>query len=35
VFGQIVRGLDVLDRIQPGDTIVRVRVWDGRTMEGQ
>jgi cyclophilin family peptidyl-prolyl cis-trans isomerase/HEAT repeat protein len=35
VFGQIVRGLDVLDRIQPGDAIMRVRVWDGKTMAGQ
>jgi cyclophilin family peptidyl-prolyl cis-trans isomerase/HEAT repeat protein len=32
VFGQIVRGLDVLDRIQPDDIIVRVLVWDGKTM---
>jgi len=28
-FGQVVNGLDVLDRIRPGDRIVRVRVWDG------
>ncbi len=35
VFGQIVSGLDVLDQIQPGDAILRVRVWDGRTMTGQ
>jgi cyclophilin family peptidyl-prolyl cis-trans isomerase len=34
VFGQVVAGLDVLDRIQPGDRIVRVRVWDGKTMGG-
>ena len=34
VFGRIVAGLDVLDRIQPGDTILRVRVWDGKTMSG-
>jgi cyclophilin family peptidyl-prolyl cis-trans isomerase/HEAT repeat protein len=32
VFGQIVRGFDVLDRIQPDDTITRVLVWDGKTM---
>jgi cyclophilin family peptidyl-prolyl cis-trans isomerase len=32
VFGQVVRGLDVLDRIQPDDVIVRVLVWDGKTM---
>jgi cyclophilin family peptidyl-prolyl cis-trans isomerase/HEAT repeat protein len=35
VFGRIVSGLDVLDRIQPGDQILRVRVWDGKTMSGQ
>jgi cyclophilin family peptidyl-prolyl cis-trans isomerase len=34
VFGQVVGGLDVLDRIQPGDAITRVRVWDGKTMTG-
>ena len=32
VFGQIVRGLDVLDRIQPDDVITRIFVWDGKTM---
>jgi cyclophilin family peptidyl-prolyl cis-trans isomerase/HEAT repeat protein len=35
VFGQIVSGLDVLDKIQPGDQVLRVRVWDGKTMSGQ
>jgi cyclophilin family peptidyl-prolyl cis-trans isomerase/HEAT repeat protein len=34
VFGQVVRGFDVLDAIQPDDVIVRVRVWDGKTMTG-
>jgi len=28
-FGHVVNGLEVLDRIRPGDRIVRVRVWDG------
>jgi HEAT repeat protein/cyclophilin family peptidyl-prolyl cis-trans isomerase len=28
-FGQVVNGMEVVDRIKPGDTIVRVRVWDG------
>ncbi len=35
VFGQIVAGLDVLDQIQPGDAILRVRVWDGKTMSAE
>jgi cyclophilin family peptidyl-prolyl cis-trans isomerase/HEAT repeat protein len=30
VFGQVVNGMDVVDRIQQGDVIDRVRVWDGR-----
>ena len=32
-FGKVVNGMDVVDRIQQGDTIQRVRVWDGKTME--
>jgi HEAT repeat protein/cyclophilin family peptidyl-prolyl cis-trans isomerase len=28
-FGHVVNGMEVVDRIKPGDTIVRVRVWDG------
>lgn len=28
-FGRIVAGMDVVDAIQPGDVIRRVRVWDG------
>jgi cyclophilin family peptidyl-prolyl cis-trans isomerase/HEAT repeat protein len=34
VFGRVVSGLDVLDRIEPRDKILRVRVWDGRTLVG-
>jgi HEAT repeat protein/cyclophilin family peptidyl-prolyl cis-trans isomerase len=32
VFGRVVNGMDVVDRIQAGDVIQRVRVWDGKTM---
>ena len=31
VFGHVVNGMEVVDRIQVGDTIERVRVWDGRS----
>ena len=30
VFGHVVNGMDVVDRIQQGDVIQRVRVWDGK-----
>ncbi len=33
VFGQVVNGMDVVDRIQLGDVVQRVRVWDGKTMQ--
>jgi cyclophilin family peptidyl-prolyl cis-trans isomerase len=32
VFGLVVAGMDVAARIQQGDTIARMRVWDGKTM---
>lgn len=31
VFGQVVKGMDVVDQLHVGDTITRVRVWDGVT----
>jgi cyclophilin family peptidyl-prolyl cis-trans isomerase/HEAT repeat protein len=31
VFGRVVSGMDVVDRIQQGDRIDRARVWDGVT----
>jgi cyclophilin family peptidyl-prolyl cis-trans isomerase len=31
VFGHVVRGMDVVDRIRQGDVIRRVRIWDGVT----
>ena len=30
VFGRVAEGMDVVDRIQPGDVIDRVEIWDGR-----
>ena len=33
VFGHVVNGMDVVDRIQVGDVIQRVRVWDGKSWE--
>jgi HEAT repeat protein/cyclophilin family peptidyl-prolyl cis-trans isomerase len=32
VFGNVVSGMDVVDRLEPGDVIRRVRVWDGQQM---
>ncbi len=32
VFGRVVSGIDVVDRIQQWDVIRRVRVWDGRAL---
>jgi cyclophilin family peptidyl-prolyl cis-trans isomerase/HEAT repeat protein len=29
VFGHVVNGMEVVDRIKEGDVILRVRVWDG------
>jgi cyclophilin family peptidyl-prolyl cis-trans isomerase len=31
-FGRVVAGMDVVDHIQEGDVIRRVRVWDGQQM---
>ena len=33
VFGHVVDGMDVVDRIQVGDVIRRIRVWDGNGWE--
>jgi cyclophilin family peptidyl-prolyl cis-trans isomerase/HEAT repeat protein len=35
VFGQVVAGMDVVDRLQQWDTIERIRVWDGVSWIGQ
>ncbi len=34
VFGHVVNGIEVVDRIKPGDVIQRVRVWDGAGWRG-
>jgi cyclophilin family peptidyl-prolyl cis-trans isomerase len=33
VFGKVVNGWDVLDRLAPFDTIDRVRIWDGVALQ--
>jgi cyclophilin family peptidyl-prolyl cis-trans isomerase/HEAT repeat protein len=35
VFGHVVNGMDVVDRLQQLDTIQRVRVWDGKEPMGE
>ena len=35
VIGQVVAGMDVVDRLQPWDAIKQVRVWDGQRMMGK
>jgi cyclophilin family peptidyl-prolyl cis-trans isomerase/HEAT repeat protein len=35
VFGQVVSGMDVVDRLQQWDTINGIRVWDGESWIGQ
>jgi cyclophilin family peptidyl-prolyl cis-trans isomerase/HEAT repeat protein len=32
VFGQVVRGMDIVDRLGPDDVIDRIRIWDGVTL---
>lgn len=34
-FGRIVSGMDVVDRLEQGDVLRRVRVWDGQSMVGR
>jgi cyclophilin family peptidyl-prolyl cis-trans isomerase/HEAT repeat protein len=34
VFGRVVAGMEVVDRLQQWDAIEQVRVWDGKTMTG-
>jgi cyclophilin family peptidyl-prolyl cis-trans isomerase/HEAT repeat protein len=35
MFGRVVAGMDVVDKLQPWDAIRQVRVWDGKAMSGQ
>jgi cyclophilin family peptidyl-prolyl cis-trans isomerase/HEAT repeat protein len=32
VFGRVVNGIEVVDRIQPWDVIRRIQIWDGTTL---
>jgi HEAT repeat protein/cyclophilin family peptidyl-prolyl cis-trans isomerase len=32
VFGRVIAGMDAVDRIQQGDVIRRVRIWDGQQL---
>ena len=29
MFGHVVAGMDVVDKLTQDDTIVRIRIWDG------
>jgi cyclophilin family peptidyl-prolyl cis-trans isomerase len=29
VFGRVIGGIEIVDQIKPGDTIHRIRIWDG------
>ena len=33
VFGQVVQGMDVVDKLQQLDVIERIRIWDGKEMK--
>lgn len=30
-FGQVIRGMELVDRLEPGDVIQRIAIWDGVT----
>lgn len=32
VFGQVVKGMEIVDRLAVGDVIERIRIWDGVTL---
>ena len=31
-FGQVVNGIEIVDKIEPWDVIKQVRIWDGNRM---
>jgi cyclophilin family peptidyl-prolyl cis-trans isomerase/HEAT repeat protein len=33
VFGRVVNGIEIVDRVQPWDVIRRVQIWDGKTLQ--
>ena len=35
IFGRVVAGMEVVDQLEPWDTIAHVRVWDGKTLTGE
>ncbi len=32
IFGQVVAGMEIVDALQAGDTVTRIRIWDGVEM---
>jgi cyclophilin family peptidyl-prolyl cis-trans isomerase len=32
VFAHVVSGMEIVDRIQHGDVIQRIQIWDGKTL---
>ena len=34
-FGRVISGMEVVDQLQEGDVIRRIRVWDGQELSGE
>ena len=30
-FGQVIKGMELVDRLEPGDVIQKITIWDGIT----